>query len=159
MTRLTIRNLLKYYIRDDSWPVSNFDKIIILAHRALQRILHGWSVASLKAFRYSLCLHMCIHMCFIFLYITLFFVICVSYVLHMYSYIFYMRSSALQCDTSYLLVYVMQRHMNYWCAYECMNESICFVCTALMLCLYSELNLHSCYWYLHVDSIFFKTQI
>ena len=65
--------LLKYYIRDHNLIVSSFDKDYENAtHRALQCILHGWSVASLKAFRYSVCVSYPLH-------IEWFVFICTSY--------------------------------------------------------------------------------
>ena len=88
--------LLKYYIRDHNLIVSSFDKDYENAtHRALQCILHGWYVASLKAFRYSVCVcHMhfilgdlfaCMcHMHFIILHLAWFVCMCVSYALHIH---------------------------------------------------------------------------
>ena len=78
--------MLKYYIRDHNLIVSSFDKDYDNAtHRALQCILHGWSVASLKAFRYSVCFpypFICTSYAFIFDDIS-------SYTFHMYFICFY----------------------------------------------------------------------
>ena len=52
----THKYMLKHYIRDHNLIVTEFDQDYDNAtHRALQCILHSWSVNSLKAFRYSVC--------------------------------------------------------------------------------------------------------
>ena len=128
--RLTIRNLIK--LIHVSWSitfVSNFDKDYYNAtHIALQCILHGWSVASLKHLDTVYVFTYVFHVCFMSLHIVLFFVICISCVLHMYSYMFYILSATLQWETLYVLIYVVQKHMKYWCIYEDMNSDIYLRC-------------------------------
>ena len=56
--------MLKIHIRDHNIIMREFDHDLTNSvHRTLQAILHGWSVNSLKGFRYSVCLHEGIHIC------------------------------------------------------------------------------------------------
>ena len=103
--------LLRYYIRDHNLIIGNLDKDYYNAtHIALQCILHGWSVASLKHLDIvyvficvsyvfhipSYCIIFC-HMCFI----------CASYVFIYVLYAFINTS----VDTLYVLIYAVNRHM------------------------------------------------